>query len=170
MIKINSLKSLENVSDIYYIKDNLEIINITNGYIKKLWKNHDGYPMVTLELKDKSSKKSSINIPMHKIVALAFIDNRESYELIEHLNDIKDDFSVNNLMFSNKSENGKRAFLNGHPNRIDSIFKVTLANNSVYTGTMKELSVVLNMSKATIYDNYYFNRNSRKLKEVVLLK
>ena len=159
-VKINTLHSLEDVSDVYVITDDLQVINTKTGYVKKLWNNKSGYPCVTLEVK--SSNTPSMNIPIHKIVALAFIENRESYDLIEHLNDNKSDYSINNLMFSNHSNNGKRAFTNGCIIRDEAVYKVVANNLTVHIGTIKELSKELNISRATLYDNIYTKRNPKK--------
>lgn len=164
-IKINTLKSLELVKDIYEITENLDIINTASGYTKKLWLNKGGYPMVSLET---INSKCPMNVPMHKIVALAFIENKDNYDLIEHLNDIKTDYSISNLKFSNHSENGKRAFINGCANRIEHLYKIVLNDNTVKIGTMKELSKDLKISCATLYDNIYFDRQPKKFKSIEL--
>ena len=55
MIKINTLYSLENISDIYYITDNLDIININTNHIKAQTLGKRGYYYVTLS--DKNGKQ-----------------------------------------------------------------------------------------------------------------
>ena len=164
-IKINTLKSLESVKDIYEITDDLTIVNISSGYIKKLWFNKGGYPMVSLET---INSKYPMNVPMHKIVALAFIENKDNYDLIEHLNDVKTDYSISNLKFSNHSENGKRAFTNGCVNRTEHLYKIVLNDNTIKIGTMKDLSKDLKISRNTLYDNIYFDRQPRKFKSIEL--
>ena len=159
-VKINTLHSLEDVKDAYVITDNLQIINTETGYVKKLWNNKGGYPCVTLEVKTPNTPGK--NIPMHKIVALAFIENKESYDLIEHLNDNKSDYSINNLMFSNHSNNGKRAFKNKCVIRNEAVYKIVANDLTIHIGTMKELSKELNISRATLYDNIYIKRNPKK--------
>lgn len=164
-IKINTLHSLEDVKDYYVITEDLKIVNTCTGYVKTLWLNHGGYPTVTLE----TNSSRNVNVVMHKIVALAFIENLKTYELIEHLNDIKTDYSVNNLMFSNHSNNGKRAFQNGLINRVERTYRVTMYDGTSYIGTMKELSKALGISRYTLYDNVYKDRVSRKFKKIELV-
>lgn len=159
-VRINTLHSLENVKDMYVITDSLQILNTETGYIKKLWNNKGGYPCVTLEVKTPNTP--GMNIPMHKIVALAFIENKKSYDLIEHLNDNKSDYSVSNLMFSNHSDNGKRAFINGCVIRNESVYKLIANDLTEHIGTMKELSKELHISRATLYDNIYIKRTPKK--------
>lgn len=166
-IKINTLKSLETVKDIYEITDDLQIVNTATGYVKKLWKNKGGYPMVSLET---ICSGCPINVPMHKIVALAFIENKEFYSLIEHLNDNKEDFSINNLKFSNHVDNGKRAFVNGCVNRNENLYKIILNNGSIMIDTIKNLSNALHIAKNTLYDNVYVNRKPTKFRSIELYK
>ena len=164
MIKVNTLYSFEDVKDIYYIKG-YDVYNIVTGHKKKVTYNPNNgpvYPYVTLERKSKTYGKKCL---MHRLMAFAHIENKPC-ELIEHLNDISTDYSVSNLLLSNQSQNIKRAFLNGHPNRIERIFIVELYNGKTYKGTMKELEVKTGICRATLYDNLYFVRNSRTIKSI----
>lgn len=163
MVQINTLHSLESVYDYYWITTDLEIINVKTGYIKKIWISKRGYPMVSLE----TITNKQVNVPIHKIVALAFIENRNNYELIEHLNDNKLDYSIGNLKFSNKSDNGKRAFINGCVNRPEMNFIIIMYDGTSHIGTMKELSNTFGISRATLYDSYYNDRTSRKFKKIL---
>lgn len=162
-IRINTLHSLESVKDYYIINSDLQVINTQTNYIKKPWKNADGYPCVTLET---TQTNCAVNVPMHKIVALAFIENRAHYELIEHLNDVKDDYSISNLMFSNHSANGKRAYTNGCVIRNEHIYELVLNDNTVLKDTMKNLERITGISKMTLYDNIYVDRIPRKFKSI----
>lgn len=102
MIQICTLKSLENVKPFYYITENLKIVNMISGREKSIWfSKRGGYPMVSLEQYGSDRPK---NVPIHKIVALAFIDNRDDYTLIEHLDDNPSNYHPSNLMFSDHSK------------------------------------------------------------------
>lgn len=168
MIQICMLKSLENVKPIYYITDDLKIVNIVTKTTKSIWySKRGGYPMVSLE---RYGSKHPLNVPMHKIVALAFIENRDDYILIEHLDDNPMNYNPENLMFSNHSNNGKRAFINGHSNRVEKQYSVSLCNGKRYTGTMKEISKRTGIKRATLYDHLYHKRRSDIIDKVSLLK
>lgn len=104
---------------------------------------------------------------MHHLIALAYIENKP-YDVIEHLNDDPMDYRVENLMFSNQSQNLKRAFENDHPNRIDKIFRLKMKNGDCFVGTMKELSAETGISRQTIYDRYYNQRPGRKILSVTM--
>lgn len=162
-VKINTLYSLETVRDYYVITSDLQIVNTNTHYVKQLWNNAQGYPCVTLET---IPPNKSLNVPMHKIVALAFIENREHYDLIEHLNDVKTDYSISNLIFSDHRANGKRAFLNGCVIRKEHIYRLVLNDGTVLCDTMKNLSKLTNISKMTLYDNIYIDRIPRKFQSI----
>lgn len=164
MIKVNTLYSFEDVKDIYYIKG-YDVYNVVTGHKKKVtYTPNSGitYPYVTLERKNHTTGKKCL---MHRLMAFAHIENKPC-ELVEHLNDIPTDYSISNLMLSNQSQNLKRAFLNGHPNRIERIFLVQLHDGRIYKGTMKELEIKTGICRATLYDNLYFIHNSRKIKSI----
>lgn len=157
MIQINSLYSLEDVKDYYYVTEDLKIVNINTNYVKKYSKDYQGYPYVTLE----SNRGSNMKVFVHKIIALAFIENKE-YILIEHKDDNVENYSIENLEFGNHSTNGKNAFRTGLHKRKEKIFEVTMKESGdIYTGTIKELVMSTGIPKGTLYDNSYKNR-SRK--------
>lgn len=98
--------------------------------------------------------------------------NDELYEfpqVLEHLNDIKLDYNLDNIMLSTQSENMKRMFVNGHPNRIDKIFEIEMLDGQILIGTMKELQDITGISRMTIYDRFYTQRPGRKIKNVRLI-
>ncbi len=158
MVRINSLFSLEDIKENYFLTDNLEVVNVQTGKKLKVWVSVRGYPTVTLQAKSSIRGK---NIPMHKLVALAFINNGP-YELIEHKDDNKLDYRPENLKFSNKSSNGKNAFITGHHVRQEKIFQLQMVSGEIYKGTMKELSKLTGISRATLYDRVYKERNPLK--------
>ena len=155
MVRINSLYSLENVRPYYFLNQKLEIVNARSQKPMKIWTSVRGYPMVTLQA---DGRKRGINVPVHKLVALAYIENGP-YDLIEHKDDNKLDYRVENLKFSNKSSNGKNAFLTGCHIRKERIFKVRMVTGEEHIGTMKNLSSVTGVSRATLYDRVYKERN-----------
>lgn len=162
MIRVSSLYSLENIQDYYFIDNNLNVMNIETGHVKKATKSkRDGYLYYTLIDKDHGSKK----VYAHKIVALAFIRNEE-YILINHIDGDKANNSVENLEFANKSQNSKHAYELGLVVKPTETYKLVLKNGEVHIGTIKELNKVTGISSGTLYDNVYQNRESRKIKNI----
>ncbi|WP_410973951.1 NUMOD4 domain-containing protein [Bacillus pacificus] len=78
------------------------------GKILKPTSNKDGYKLVILCNEGKTKSYT-----VHRLVALAFIENPEGKEQINHINGLKDDNKVENLEWVTQSENQKHAFGKG---------------------------------------------------------
>lgn len=76
----------------------LELSN--NWKILKPTKNHYGYLQVTLRI---NNKRKSCYI--HRLVALAFIENPYNYSLVCHINDNKEDNRLENLRWGTNKDN-----------------------------------------------------------------
>lgn len=160
MVKINSLYSLENVADCYeFDKDTLQVVNVDTGVIKKQMIDKRGYMYVTLSLKAPTpSGRKQANVKMHKIIALAIIRNGP-YILIEHLDDNPLNNDPANLKFSDKHNNAVSMFKNGIVNHhYIRRYCMKMLDGSEYVGTMRELSAMTGVPKATIYDRWYKSR------------
>ena len=100
---------------------------------------------------------------MHHIIALAYIQNKP-YEVIEHLNDNRSDYRVENLKFSTHLENSRSAIKNGcFKPRNEKIVKVIMQDGTFHTGTIKNLSKKLDIPRPTIYDHLYFPKENGEL-------
>ena len=171
MIKVNTLYSLENISDCYYFDTEfLKVFNAFTNTYKKVCVNKRGYPVVYLQRSDRVHQQ---NVPMHKIVALAMIHNGP-YKLIEHLNDDKMDYRPENLVFSNQKNNVLRAFDNGIRVCKARIFRVELMSGSVFEGTMRQIAKESKIAMGTLYDHLIYKSThtgecvrSRKIKSIV---
>lgn len=162
-IQINTLKGFEND----YFLVGYDVVNTITGHKKKLSFYKNNYPYVTLETSDNTSNKKSL---LHRLLALAYIDSENgNFDLVEHLDDNPLNYDISHLKFSSHSENGKRAFVNGHSNRIDKVFEVKMNDGKIFIGTMKELSSTLNIPRQTLYCRYYEQTPRRKIQSVTLL-
>ena len=155
MIQINQLYSLENISDCYYINEQFQIININTGKIKSLSLGKRGYLYVSLNEKITNRQ---VKVYLHKIIALAFINNGP-YEAINHIDGNKLNCHPSNLEFCTKAYNTRHAFEHGLVPIVSRIFKVEQFVRPFfvryYQGTMKELSVMMSIPLATLYDIFY---------------
>lgn len=166
MIQVCSLYSLEIVKPIYYITNDLKVVNVVTMTEKLLSINKGGYPYVSLE----TVENRTLKVPIHKIIALAFIYNGP-YKLIEHLDDNKLNYSLSNLKFSDKRSNMLNAFKNGKVNRYESIFCIDFGTYDVI-GSMYELSQQLGISRGTLYDIYYnkrYDTNRQGIKNIYII-
>lgn len=153
MVRICDLYSLGSIRPYYYLNDDNEVVNTQNGSIKKVWISVRGYPTVTLQCSDKDK---GANVPMHKLVALARINNGP-YEVIEHIDDNKLDYRVENLKFSTQRANTINAFKTGKHKIYAKKFALELASGSrrKFVGTMKEIRKATGIPLATLYDRLY---------------
>lgn len=165
-VYINTLCGYENVKPIYVIKG-YEIFNKITGAKKKVSiMKQNGYPYVTLEQIGKSYGKKCT---MHRLLALTYIDNK-NHEVVEHINDIRSDYRIDNLKPSTQKENNKSAWKNGCFKNESRDFIVELIDGSIHIGNMRDLSCKLNIPRQTLYCIFYRKTPGIIIKSVVEFK
>ena len=99
-------RNIEGYED-YWVDDEGRVWSNKSGEIKELKgiNNNDGYLRVSL---CKNGKWKWMSI--HRLVAMAFLDNPEKYEQVNHKNGIKTDNRLENLEWCNNSQNMKHAY------------------------------------------------------------
>lgn len=102
---------------------------------------HHGYVRVKLNLKDKFK---------HVIVAKQFIPNPHNYTEVDHLNHIRTDYRIENLMWVSRSANAKNKSV---ANGIRYEFISDLPEDAV--GIYKHLG--------RLYRDYYFSGSEQKM-------
>lgn len=157
MVQVNTLYGLEQISDCYYVTRDGEIYN-KDGYCKTQTLSKRGYYYVSLNEKHTNRQ---VKVPVHKIIALAFIRNAP-YEVINHIDGDKKNNSIDNLEFCTQQRNVRHAWEHGMIVRNERIFTVEFTDHSFLTGTMKTLAVKINVPRVTLYDLFYKQRGSRK--------
>lgn len=81
------------------------------GYVEKIVKSHKhktGYMGVTISTNNKVTTHY-----IHRLVATAFLDNKENLPQVNHIDGCKTNNSLQNLEFCNASYNGKHAYAIG---------------------------------------------------------
>ena len=74
---------------------------------------HNGYEIIDLT---KDDKKSTVSV--HRLVAIAFIENPKNKPAVNHINEIKSDNSVENLMWATYKENSNWGTLKERQKKI----------------------------------------------------
>lgn len=155
-IKINSLWSLDNISDKYSIcVEDHKVYNTQTGKECRLYEDFQGYAVLYLSTQGDTEHFKAVFY--HKVLALAFINNGP-YELIEHLDDDRTNNDISNLAFSDHRQNGLSAFKNGKHIHKSSIFEFCLEDGTVYRGTIRDISKESGISEGTLYDRIYIDR------------
>ena len=111
-IQINKIKGYEDILPRYWINEEGQITNKETGKTIKWLISRHGYYYCHLW-----TNNGSRYIRMHRLLALAFIPNPNNYPLVRHLNDIKTDNRLENLVWGTMSENMKDSIKNGKYNQ-----------------------------------------------------
>ena len=111
-IQINKIEGYEDILPRYWINKEGQITNKETGKTIKWLISRHGYYYCHLWTNNRSRY-----IRMHRLLALAFIPNPNNYPLVRHLNDIKTDNRLENLVWGTMSENMKDSIKNGKYNQ-----------------------------------------------------
>lgn len=158
-VPLRLLYGFENAFYYYYLTKLDLIYNVNTEKYCAIHIHQNGYPCVSIKRPGYIQYKTW-TFPLHKVIALARINNGP-YEEIEHLNDDPHDLRYCNLMFSTHRQNTLRAFINGKRDCPSRIFRVTLLSGEIFEGTMLEIQNLTGISRATLYDNFYKNKQCK---------
>ncbi|MGG7954790.1 HNH endonuclease [Klebsiella aerogenes] len=120
-------KTIENAPR-FEINQNGEVRNKTTLNIIKHQLNHKGYPCVTLSLNPGRNSKTK-KIFIHRALAIAFIDNPHGYDLVLHLDDNRENYSLDNLRWGTQKQNMEQSSNTGYYNTVKK--EVTLLSPSL---------------------------------------
>lgn len=107
MVQINTLLEYEDVKPNYYIREDGEVINQKTGRVLKQGVNSGGYKICNLPRvsKRKNGKVYNKVQTVHRMVALAFVDGYFESAVVNHLDEVKTNNSIDNLEWCTHSEN-----------------------------------------------------------------
>ena len=101
------MKEIRGYEGRYSVTDTGKVFSHISNKFLKLMKNNNGYLHVSL-CKDSKVKFHQV----HRLVAIAFIDNPENKEQVNHINAIKTDNRVENLEWATHLENNRHKAAN----------------------------------------------------------
>ena len=109
-IRINQIKGYEDIKPYYWIDEFGTCWNENTGKKLKILINEKyKYPRYQLYTINKTRK----DICIHRILAQAFIPNPNNYPVVRHLNDNKNDWRLENLVWGTLSDNIQDCIKNG---------------------------------------------------------
>ena len=92
-------KAIEGYEGVYDVSDAGQVRNVKYGHTLKHGSNK-GYPSVNLSVGGKYKTKK-----IHRLVAIAFIDNPENLPVVNHLNGDRTDHRIENLEWCTQGHN-----------------------------------------------------------------
>lgn len=106
-------QDVENFKDIpdypdYMVSKDGRVWNKMSGKFKSVHKLQTGYMAVSL-----STSAFRNNVLLHRVLASTFIPNPDNLPIVEHVNDVKTDNSLENLRWSTQKDNMANASKNG---------------------------------------------------------
>lgn len=100
--------------DYYWVSNKGRVWSERSQRMRRHWKNpnngryHDGHWLVNLQVNNKKC-----TVPIHRLIAIHFIPNPDDYPIVGHINDNRDNNSLENLTWCTYSENAYSAYENG---------------------------------------------------------
>ena len=119
----------------YSVSDRGNVRNDKTNKLLNPWQNSYGYPTVTLWRQGKAKR-----IPVHRLVAEAFIPNPQNYPVVDHINTEVRDNRVENLRWTTYAGNSNNPITLSRLRR--TTFKNGDANPKTMTGKIGKLNPV----------------------------
>nr|QBK88364.1 MAG: HNH endonuclease [Mimivirus LCMiAC01] len=136
--------------DIYMISNLGRIKNKNTNRILKLQLNK-GYYVVTLYNKNKKSKQ--VTHFVHRLIAKAFIENKENKKVVDHINNIKTDNRAINLRYATHSQNTSYYYKNYRKKEYKPVLQCDLNSKLIKEwDNVTDIFDQYNYDRSTIYD------------------
>ena len=140
-------KVLDNFPN-YTISQEGVVTNITTNHVKKTWLCKNGYYYIDLQHQGYKTK-----VPLHRLIALHFIENPENKRTVNHKDGNKTNNSISNLEWATDAENMQHAYstnLNSQKHHLkvssdlaDELFLTRIMKGTTITALAKELELGL---------------------------
>lgn len=145
-------KPLINYDYIYAVSNYGNLKNIKNNKIKTKRINTNGYYYVSLSKNGKSIVKS-----LHGLIAKTFLDKKIEDKLIDHIDGNKLNNRIENLRYTNYSDNTKNAYLNNKnlSKKLRKVFK--------FNENYKLVKIYNSLSECRKDNNFKYNSKINNL-------
>ncbi len=112
MLKINSLQGFENIKDMYCMYKRFSRVYFKNIKTKKMLKpfKKEGAKNGYLYLKLRTNNKKEKNIRVHRLIAIAYIENKDGLDEVHHKDDDRENNKLDNLQWVDRQENMHHVF------------------------------------------------------------
>ena len=154
-MKAEIWKDILGYEGLYRISNLGNVMSVKRKKLIKSDKRKDGYIQVHLV-----KNKKMHNCLLHRLLAIAFIDNTNNYEFINHKDGNKSNNVITNLEWCTKKENILHAYNNGLIKKRKKVYQYDKNNNllNIFESVMKA-------SKETNIDRSHIGACCRKEKK-----
>lgn len=148
-------KPIKNFENLYEITDDGCVVSIRTGRVSRGYKSSKGYLLFDFR------RRKGKCVPVHRLVAEAFIPNPQNKPQVNHIDGDKTNNKVENLEWVTNGENQIHAFKNNlqkgnfeHPNSKLTLEQVLYIKNNCIAGSkiygMQTLAKKFNVCSTTI--------------------
>lgn len=157
-VQINTLEGFEDVQPHYYIHEDGKVINRKTGKILRTYTNVKGYYV----LKIRSVRRKSVHASLHRLLSLAFVEGYFKGAVVNHIDEVKTNNSLDNLEWVTPMENAhhgtciQRSTHNRRGKRHDKHFEEV--NNLNILGYARLDTLLTTLGQTTLQVNIFLGQ------------
>ena len=147
--------------DRYEVSNTGLIRNKITGQLLKAHKDKKGYLRISL-----SKNNKQVTVKVHRVVAIAFIENPDNLPPVNHKDTNKENNTVGNLEWTTNYENMQHAIRNGLTNHVDyagrkkrPIIRVSADGKTERYNSLAEASAACRVSRSNLCNALKGKRN-----------